>query len=101
MNKFIIYKPEKSPTQSGTKNTIYWILETDERAFTETDPLTGWKSDNEYKAIIRLKFKTLEEAINYAKNKHYEYKVLEKKKSSLKIKSYSDNFKYKRIKTEI
>ena len=30
----------------------------------------------------------------------YDYKVIEKKEKDLRIKSYADNFKYKRIKTE-
>ncbi len=101
MNKFIIYKPQKSPTQSGTKNTNFWILETDEDIFKETDPLTGWKSDINYKGSIKIKFKSLDEAVNYAKSMQYQYKIIEKVQKKFRIKSYADNFKFKRIKTDV
>ena len=101
MKKVIIYKPQKSPTQSGTSNTVFWTLESDEIAFKETDPLTGWKSDIKYQGIVKIKFRSLDDAINYAENMKYDYKVIEKKQKDLRIKSYADNFKYKRIKTEI
>ena len=85
-------------------NTAYitGILSTiaDEKVFKETDPLTGWKSDTKYQGVVKIKFTRLADAINYARNMQYDYKVIEKKEKDLRIKSYADNFKYKRIKTE-
>tara|TARA_E500000178_G_scaffold333528_1_gene368620 strand:- start:19 stop:324 length:306 start_codon:yes stop_codon:yes gene_type:complete len=101
MNKVIIYKPQKSPTQSGKRNTSQWIMESDAKVFKETDPLTGWKLDSNYKALVKLKFNNLDDALNYAKKNEYDYRVIEDVQKDLKIRSYSDNFKHKRVKTEI
>ena len=38
---------------------------------------------------------------NYAKKNEYDYRVIEDVQKDLKIRSYSDNFKHKRVKTEI
>ena len=101
MNKVIIYKPQKSPTQSGKRHTSQWIMESDAKVFKETDPLNGWKLDSNYKALVKLKFNNLDDALNYAKKNEYDYRVIEDVQKDLKIRSYSDNFKHKRVKTEI
>ena len=63
--KYIIYKNKKSPTQSGEKQKEYWVLEEDSIKSIEKDLLTGWKS-NLNNLTQKLKFKTKQEAIEYA-----------------------------------
>ncbi len=101
MKQVIIYKPEKTPTQSGLKKSNFWILESSNYASLETDPLTGWKGKNDTEHTIKLKFNTKEEALSYAKKNRLSPKVIEEKSKSIKIKSYADNFKYNRIKSDI
>ena len=43
-------------------------------------------------------FDTLEQAIDYVKKNKLDYNVIKEKEKKFKIKSYSDNFKYNRLK---
>tara|TARA_X000000950_G_scaffold187841_1_gene227204 strand:+ start:235 stop:540 length:306 start_codon:yes stop_codon:yes gene_type:complete len=100
MKQVIIYKPEKSPTQSGIKKYSNWFLESINVGSFETDPLTGWKGKEEYEFSIKLKFNTKEEAIAYAKKNKMSYKVVKQASKIMKLKSYADNFKFNRVKTD-
>ena len=72
--KVKIYKPVKSATQSGKKNTKSWILEYLEEDKTRSiDNLTGWTSSNNTQTQIKLNFFDKEEAINYAKKNNFQY----------------------------
>ena len=48
-----------------------------------------------------MKFLSKEEAILYAKNNSLEFEVLKEAKREMSNKSYADNFKFKRIRTDI
>ena len=54
--------------------------------------LTGWTSSKNTKTQIKLKFDNKEDAILYAKENNFEYEIYEANKSSIKEKSYSNNF---------
>ena len=94
-----IYKKKKSPTQSGVKKEKYWLLEDLTYDAYNEDPLTGWKSTKNSK--IKLKFNSKQEAIDYAKKHNLNFELIEEEKRKFKVKSYSDNFKFKRVRTEI
>ena len=58
----------------------------------------GWqKSDNTYKQV-QLKFDSLEQALLYVEKNKLDYILINEKEKKFKIKSYSDNFKYNRLK---
>ena len=90
--KVEILKPSKTVTQSG-KGGDFWVLRfvksDDER---QINPLMGWCSVNNTNSQIKLRFNRLEEAIAYAKENGFEFKVIDPKKAVLKRKSYADNF---------
>ena len=62
--------------------------------------LTGWKT-TETNLIKKIKFLNKEEAISYAKNNNLDYEVLKEINKEISNKSYADNFKFKRIRTDI
>ena len=99
--KVIIYKGTKSPTQSGRYKTHFWYLKFDDFYSYEEDILTGWKGSTFPKGKTKLKFSSLSSATAFAKSKNYEYEVLNNSTSKLKIKSYAENFRYNRKKSDI
>ena len=98
--KYIIYKNQKPPTQSGKLHKIFWVLERINDKGVKTDLLTGWKT-TETNLIRKMKFLSKEEAILYAKNNSLDFEVLKDVKREMSNKSYADNFKYKRVRTDI
>ena len=98
--KFIIYKRKKSPTQSGDKTEKFWIIEDISPDKYIKDPLTGWKGTNK-KSSIKMKFESKQEAIDYASKNQLKYDVVEENIKKFKSKSYADNFRFKRIRTDI
>tara|TARA_Y100000813_G_scaffold125217_1_gene89984 strand:+ start:79 stop:492 length:414 start_codon:yes stop_codon:yes gene_type:complete len=98
--KYIIYKNKKSPTQSGKLNKDYWILEHINSKGVKTDLLTGWKT-TETNLIKKMKFFTKEEAILYAENNGLDFELSKEVNREMNNKSYADNFKFKRVRTDI
>ena len=98
--KYIIYKNKKSPTQSGKLHKEFWILEHVNIKAVKTDLLTGWKT-TQTNLIKKMKFLNKEEAITYAKNNNLDFEVLKDVDKEINNKSYADNFKFKRIRTDI
>ena len=97
---YIIYKNKKSPTQSGEKKKEYWVLEKNNIKPVEKDLLTGWKS-NLNNSIKKLKFQSKQEAVDYAERNSLNFNVIESNKKKPSHKSYADNFKFKRVRTDI
>ena len=91
MKKAKIYVPNKSPMQSGLGKINKWILEFETNDPT-INPLMGWESSNDTYTELKLEFSTKEMAVNYAKKKKIDYKIIEPKKRKVVKKSYSDNF---------
>ena len=98
--KYIIYKNKKSPTQSGKLHKEFWILEHINTKGVKVDLLTGWKT-TETNLIKKIKFSNKEEAVSYAKNNNLYFEVLKEPDNKISNKSYADNFKFKRIRTDI
>jgi hypothetical protein len=74
-----------------------WVLEFDQTAPRETDPLMGWTSSSDMMQQVRLAFDTKEDAVAYATRAGLSYRVEEPQKPALrKGLSYSDNFKFNR-----
>ncbi|MFE1599100.1 ETC complex I subunit [Methylobacterium sp. ID0610] len=91
-----IYKPAKDPSQSGMARTKQWVLEFDQTAPRETDPLMGWTSSSDMLQQVRLEFDTKEEAVAYAAREGIAYRIEEPKPPLRKGLSYADNFKFNR-----
>ena len=98
--KYIIYKYRKSPTQSGELQKDHWVLEHVNTKSVKTDLLTGWKT-TETNLIKKIKFLSKEDAISYAKNNNLDFEVITDKKKETRNRRYSDNFKFKRVRTDI
>ena len=98
--KYIIYKYRKSPTQSGELQKDYWVLEHVNTKSVKTDLLTGWKT-TETNLIKKIKFSRKEDAVLYAENNNLDFQVIKETTKETKNKSYSDNFKFKRVRTDI
>ena len=91
MRKAKIYKPTKTPMQSGTKKYYKWIIEfvTED---TGINPLMGWESSTDTLSEIKLEFSSKELAIKYAKKNKIDFELIEPKKRGIFKKSYADNF---------
>ena len=98
--KYIIYKNKKSPTQSGKLHKEFWFLEQINTKGYKTDLLTGWKS-TETNLTKKIKFSNKEEAVSYAKKNNLDFEILKEVNKEISNKSYADNFKFKRIRTDI
>jgi ETC complex I subunit conserved region len=91
-----IYKPAKTPTQSGKAKTNAWVLEFDQTRTLTVDPLMGYVSSSNTLSQIKLKFETQNAAIEYAQKNGIDYYVEEVHFSKQKYVCYPDNFKYDR-----
>ena len=98
--KYIIYKNKKSPTQSGKSHKDHWVLEHINDKGVKIDLLTGWKT-TETNLIKKMKFLNKEEAVSYAKKNNLDFEILKEENKEISNKSYADNFKFKRIRTDI
>lgn len=93
MEYAIIYLKESLSTQSGPGKKI-WVLEYRDEANNKIDPIMGWYATSNMKpSEVLLRFKTRQEAEEYAKEHRINYKVIEPY-SAKKVskKSYLDNF---------
>ncbi|NQU59669.1 MAG: ETC complex I subunit [Rhodospirillales bacterium] len=91
-----IYKPTKTATQSGRRNTRAWVLEYEPGARKETDPLMGWVGSADTKGQVRLKFQSKEEAVAFARKNGITYHLQEPKPRRIRPKNYADNFGFHR-----
>ena len=92
-----ILRPAKNAMQSGLAATRRWVLEYEQATPRLPDPLMGWSSAEDTLNQVRLRFATLEEAIEYAKANDIAFTVEEPHAKTIKPKAYADNFRYDRI----
>ena len=91
--KVRIYRPTKNAMQSGIKNTKKWLLvPIEEKNNRSLNPLMGWTSVGDTASQLKLTFASKDDAVKYAINRNFEYEIEEPKISSLKKKSYAENF---------
>jgi len=91
MKKAKIFKPSKTPMQSGLAKSDKWVIEyiTDEPGI---NPLMGWESSTDTLSELKLEFSSKEKAIGYAKKNKIDYELIEPNTRKINKKSYSDNF---------
>lgn len=87
-----IYRPAKNAMQSGKKNTTKWILEHIRDDSKYIDPIMGWTGNKNTLDQIKIKFDSMEDAVNYAKRNGFEYNVVLPHAQKTIIRAYSDNF---------
>jgi len=92
-----ILRPAKSAMQSGAAATRKWVLEYEPASRREPDPLMGWASARDTLNQVRLRFATLEQAVDFAKKEGLDYTICEPQARTPKAKSYADNFRYDRV----
>ena len=91
-----IYKPSKSSMQSGFFNTNFWVIESLEIESKTMDSRFCWRSSTNTIEQVKLKFKTLKEAISFADKQKLVYRIEKPKEYKKVLKNYADNFKPKR-----
>ncbi|WP_436398600.1 ETC complex I subunit [Roseobacter sp. S98] len=89
-----IYKPAKTAMSSGMAKTHAWVLEFAPASSREVDPLMGWTSSDDMQSQVRMRFRTKEEAVEYARDNGIDADVLEPKKRRPNIRpgGYGENF---------
>jgi hypothetical protein len=91
-----IYKPAKTAMQSGTAKTKSWVLDFEETAPKEVEPLMGWTSSADTRQQVRLRFASKEEAIAYCEHHGIAYRVFDPKQPKRRVIAYADNFAFSR-----
>jgi len=91
-----IFQPPKSAMQSGLAATHGWVLQFEQDARRQADPLMGWIGGGDTQTQVKLHFATREEAIAYAEQNKIPYDVELPHARRIKPKAYADNFRFGR-----
>ncbi|KAK1068134.1 ndufs4 NADH dehydrogenase Fe-S protein subunit [Friedmanniomyces endolithicus] len=91
-----IYRPAKTPTQSGTWHGHHWRMDWDvlSKGHRWENPLMGWQSSADFMQGTHLNFNNKEDAINFATKQGYEYFVQEPNERKMLPKAYATQFVY-------
>ena len=92
-----VFKPAKTAMQSGRAKLRDWVMEFEPQSRKEADQLMGWIGSDDTTGQIRMMFASKTEALAFAQRNGYDVIVTEPKQRKLQIKSYADNFAYKRV----
>ena len=92
-----IFKPARTAMQSGKAKTRGWILEFEPSAAQIADPLMGWAGSTDTRGQVQLAFATRAEAEAYANRVGLDAVVAAPHDAKLKLRAYSDNFRYDRV----
>lgn len=89
-----IYQPSRNAMQSGVGKTRQWVLEFAPSAARTVDPLMGWTSSTDMNSQVRLKFESVEAAVDYAKHHGIDVQVAKphKRKPVIRQGGYGENF---------
>jgi hypothetical protein len=91
-----IYRPAKNAMQSGQAAAKKWRLEFELASAPRPDALMGWISGADTNDQVRMSFDTKEEALAFARAHGIPHQVVDPPETRRVIKSYSDNFAFKR-----
>jgi len=89
-----IYKPARNAMTSGTAKTHDWVLEYGPSEAREIDPLMGWTGSGDMQSQVKMRFKSKEAALDYAREHGIEAQVIEPhtRKPNIRPGGYGDNF---------
>jgi hypothetical protein len=91
-----IYRPAKNAMQSGKALTKRWRLEFVLSSAPRPDALMGWISGADPNEQVRIDFDSKEGAIAFARTHGIPHQVIDPPEPAPQIKSYSDNFAFRR-----
>ncbi|OMH81414.1 NADH-ubiquinone oxidoreductase 21 kDa subunit, mitochondrial [Zancudomyces culisetae] len=82
--------------QSGKNNTKYWTIDfsTLAKGHRWENQLIGWQGTSDNMQAVKLRFFTLQQAIDYATRHGLEYSVKQPTSPKFKVKTYKQNFVY-------
>lgn len=90
-----IYRPAKTAMQSGRAKAQEWLLEFEAGAVAP-EALMGWQSTADTSGQVRMIFESREDAIAFARRNSIPHQVIEPKEPRRIVRSYADNFAYRR-----
>jgi hypothetical protein len=91
-----IYRPAKNAMQAGQAGAKKWRLEFVLASAPRPDALMGWISGADPNGQVRMTFDTKQEAVAFARTHGIPHQVIEPPETARVIKSYSDNFAFRR-----
>lgn len=80
--------------QSGRGKTGGWVLEYETATPRRPEQLMGWTASGDTLNQVRLRFGTVEEAVDFARKKGWSFVVQPAHGRKVKARNYSDNFRY-------
>ena len=84
-----IHRPARSVTQSGPGRRR-WVLVFEPTGRRPIDPLMGWTGSDDTLAQVRLEFRNLQEAIDFAEKQGWRYEVEEPPARRSRPKNYAE-----------
>jgi len=94
-----IFQPTRNAMQSGRGKSDLWILQFEAENHRSREPLMGWTSSSDTRQQIKMRFKSKDDAVAYAKREGLAF-VVEKESTvsagKRPAKAYADNFKFGR-----
>jgi hypothetical protein len=91
-----IYQPPKNAMQSGQALAKVWRLEFEPARALRPEALMGWISSADTRGQVRIDFDTKDAAIEFARENGIPHQVVEPPERKRQIKSYADNFAFRR-----
>ena len=92
-----IYQPVRNAMQSGRSHAERWLLEFEQTTARRVDSLMGWSGSSDTDTQLKMQFESRDAAEAYARKRGLSYHVVEPKRRVVNPKSYTDNFRYDRI----
>ena len=88
-----IYQPARNAMQSGNARAKKWVMEFPPQG-RDIDPLMGWISADDTQSQVRLRFDTLKQAEDYARERGLEYVVQppHSRATNVRPRGYGENF---------
>ena len=91
--KVKIYKSQKLACQAGAANKNHWVMEFERSNSFFKDQIMGWNGSTDmFKTEGKLKFTSLESAVEYSKKNKFAYQVIDNRPTKKTIKSYLSNY---------
>ncbi len=92
MKKAIIYIPTRNLMQSGNSTSNIWKLVFNKETDNKQESLMGWASTFETQNQVVLKFKSKDDAVNYAQKNGLAFEVIEPEHLKNETKDITFNF---------
>ena len=91
--KVRIYQPMQQLMQRGNVTGGHWLIEPEPETRRYPEPLMGWTASGDTLNQVKLHFKSLDEAKQFAEKKGWDYTISAEHPRKIKPRNYIDNFK--------